>query len=36
VRRLNKPFDQVALTRALEAVMSGDNTDVVVPLRRER
>jgi PAS domain S-box-containing protein len=34
VRRLNKPFDQSALARALEAVMSGATTDVVVPLRR--
>jgi PAS domain S-box-containing protein len=36
VRRLNKPFDQVALARALEAVMSSDIANVVVPLRRER
>ena len=36
VRRLNKPYDQVALARALEAVMSVDVPDVVVPLRRER
>jgi CheY-like chemotaxis protein len=36
VRRLNKPFDQAALARALEAVMSGDIANVVVPLRRER
>ena len=36
MRRLNKPFDQSALARALEAVMSGATTDVVVPLRRER
>jgi PAS domain S-box-containing protein len=35
VRRLNKPFDQAALARALEEVMSGDLADVVVPLRRE-
>jgi CheY-like chemotaxis protein len=36
MRRLNKPFDQSALACALEAVMSGATTDVVVPLRRER
>jgi PAS domain S-box-containing protein len=36
VRRLNKPFDQAALAHALEAVMSGDIADVMVPLRRER
>ena len=35
VRRLNKPFDQAALARALDAVMGGDIADVVVPLRRE-
>jgi PAS domain S-box-containing protein len=36
VRRLNKPFDQAALARALEAAVSGDIANVVVPLRRER
>jgi FixJ family two-component response regulator len=36
VRRLNKPYDQAALARALEAVMNVDVADVVVPLRRER
>jgi CheY-like chemotaxis protein len=35
VRRLNKPFDQAALARALDAVMSGDIANVVVPLRHE-
>jgi len=35
VRRLNKPFDQAALARAIEAAVSGDTADVVVPLRRE-
>src|SRR5262245_29235064 len=36
VRRLNKPYDQLALARALEAVMSVEVSDVVVPLRRDR
>jgi CheY-like chemotaxis protein len=36
VRRLNKPFDQAALARALEAVLSDDIANIVVPLRRER
>jgi hypothetical protein len=35
VQRLNKPFDQAALARALEAVTGDDIAHVVVPLRRE-
>ena len=34
--RLNKPYDQVVLAHALEAVINVDVPDVVVPLRRER
>jgi CheY-like chemotaxis protein len=36
VQRLNKPFDQAALARALAAVMDGIKTGAVVPMRRER